>query len=102
MAKICNFDKEKMMKKLSLVLLASLLAACTAETYTKQGNATILSSKAVDQNNVELTIAKDDGEIVKMTRLYDAHATVGARITVGDAKANRDEDLKTITRYEFK
>lgn len=91
------------MKKLSLVLLMSAaLAACTADMYASKGNATILSSKALDNNTVELTIAKDDGEVVTMTRQYDSHAAVGARITVGDAQANQDEDLKTIRRYEFK
>lgn len=91
------------MKKLSLVLLASaVLAACTADVYPSKGNATVLASKALDQNTVELTIAKDDGEVVSMVRKYDAHATVGARVIVGDAAANRDEDLKTIRRYEFK
>lgn len=91
------------MKKLSLVLLVSaVLVACTADVYPSKGNATVLSSKALDQHTVELTIAKDDGEVVTMVRQYDAHATVGARVIVGDAQANRDEDLKTIRRYEFK
>lgn len=91
------------MKKLSLVLLMSAaLAACTADVYSTEGNATILSSKTLDDNTVELTIAKDDGEVVTMTRQYDAHAAVGARIVVGDAQQNQDSDLKTIRRYEFK
>lgn len=91
------------MKKLSLILLMSAaLAACTADSYSGEGNATILSSKTLDVNTVEITAVKDDGEVVKMTRQYDAHAAVGARIIVGDANANRDEDLQTIRRYEFK
>lgn len=91
------------MKKLSLVVLMSaVLAACTADVYPSKGNATILSSKTLNQDTVELTIQKDDGEVVSMVRKYDAHATVGARVIVGDAKANQDEDLKTIRRYEFK
>lgn len=91
------------MKKLSLVVLMSaVLAACTADVYSGKGNATVLSSKALNADTVELTIAKDDGEVVTMTRKYDAHASVGARVIVGDAQANRDEDLKTIHRYEFK
>lgn len=91
------------MKKLSLVLLMSaVLAACTADVYPSKGNATILNSKTVDADTVELTIGKDDGEVVKMMRKYDAHATVGARVIVGDAQANQDPDLKTVRRYEFK
>lgn len=91
------------MKKLSLVLLMSaVLAACTADVYPEKGNATILSSKTLDTDTVELTIGKDDGEVVTMTRKYDAHATVGARVIVGDAQANQDPDLKTVRRYEFK
>lgn len=91
------------MKKLSLVVLMSaVLAACTADVMPSKGNATVIGSKNLDANTVELTIAKDDGEVVTMTRLYDAHAPVGARVIVGDAQANRDEDLKTIRRYEFK
>ncbi|MGX2950169.1 deoxyribose-phosphate aldolase [Ursidibacter sp. B-7004-1] len=91
------------MKKFSLVMLMSaVLAACTADVYSDKGNATILDSKDLDANTVELTVAKDDGEVVKMVRKYDSHAAVGARIVVGDAQANQDEDLKTIRRYEFK
>lgn len=91
------------MKKLSLVVLISaVLAACTADVYSDKGNATVLASKMVDANTVELTLAKDDGEVVTMMRQYDAHAAVGARVTVGNAQENKDEDLKTIRRYEFK
>lgn len=91
------------MKKLSLVLLMSaVLAACTADVYPSKGNATILTSKTLDADTVELTIGKDDGEVITMTRKYDAHATVGARVIVGDAQANQDEDLKTVRHYEFK
>ncbi|QIM62175.1 deoxyribose-phosphate aldolase [Pasteurellaceae bacterium Orientalotternb1] len=91
------------MKKLSLVvLMTAVLAGCTAHVYSGKGNATILSSKALDVNTVELTAQKDNGEVVTLVRQYDAHATVGSRIVVGDAAANRDEDLKTIRRYEFK
>lgn len=91
------------MKKLSLVVLMSaVLAACTADVYPSKGNATVLSSKTLNQDTVELTIQKDDGEVVSMVRKYDAHAAVGARVVVGDAQANQDEDLKTIRRYEFK
>lgn len=91
------------MKKLSFILLAgTLLSACTANIYASKGNATITNSKNLNQDAVELTITKDDGEIVKMIRQYDAHAAVGARVTIGDPEENRDEDLKTITRYEFK
>ena len=53
-------------------------------------------------NTVEITAQKDNGEVVTLVRQYDAHAAVGSRIIVGDAAANRDEDLKTIRRYEFK
>lgn len=91
------------MKKFSLiVLMSAVLAACTAETYTKQGNATVVSSKNVSENVVELVIKKDNGDLVTMTREYDAHATVGARVIVADSYNHQDPDLKTIVRYEFK
>lgn len=91
------------MKKFSLVMLMSaVLAACTADVYSDKGNATVLNSRDLDPNTVELTVVKDNGEVAKMVRKYDAHAAVGARIVAGDMEANRDEDLKTIRRYEFK
>lgn len=38
-----------------------------------------------------------------LTRQYDSHATVGARVTVADQENKQDSDLKTmIHRYEFK
>lgn len=91
------------MKKLSLAVLASIvLAGCTANVYSDKGNATILDSKFLSNDVVELTVQKDNGEVVKMTRQYDAHAAVGARVTVSDNYEHQDSDLKTITRYEFK
>lgn len=91
------------MKKLSLAVLASMiLAACTAEVYSNRGDATILSSKEISKDVVELTVQKDSGEIVTLTRQYDSHATVGARVTVADKDNNQDSDLNTIRRYEFK
>lgn len=91
------------MKKISLALLVSMvLAACTAEVYSDKGNATILSSKDLSKDVVELTVQKDNGEIVTMTRQYDSHAAVGARVNVTDNYEHKDADLKTITRYEFK
>ncbi|GAB1650482.1 hypothetical protein Mh1950_09230 [Mannheimia haemolytica] len=51
------------MKKLSLAVLASLmLAACTADVYSDKGNATVLSSKAVSNDVVELTVQRDNGD----------------------------------------
>lgn len=91
------------MKKLSLAVLASMiLAACTAEVYSNRGDATILSSKEISKDVVELTVQKDNGEIVTLTRQYDSHAAVGARVTVADQDNNQDADLNTIRRYEFK
>lgn len=91
------------MKKLSLAVLVSMvLAACTAEVYSTKGDATILSSKDISKDVVELTVQKDNGEIVTLTRKYDSHATVGARVTVADKDNNQDADLNTIRRYEFK
>ncbi|MCK3654639.1 deoxyribose-phosphate aldolase [Pasteurellaceae bacterium Macca] len=91
------------MKKFSLVLMMSaVLAACTADVYSGKGNATIISSKNLQNNTVELVIQKDNGETVTMTREYDSHATVGARVNVSDNYEHQDVDLKTITRYEFK
>lgn len=91
------------MKKLSLAVLASfILAACTADVYSDQGNATVLSSKALSNDVVELTVQRDNGEKVTLTRQYDAHASVGARVHLADEIRNEDSDLKTIRRYEFK
>lgn len=91
------------MKKLSLAVLASMvLAACTADVYSTQGDATILTSKDLSKDLVELTVQKDNGEIVTLKRKYDSHATVGARVTVADKDNNQDADLNTIRRYEFK
>lgn len=91
------------MKKLSLVVLASLvLAACTADVYSDKGNATILSSKQLSNDVVELTVERDNGERVVLTRKYNSHAAVGARVNLADKIQNQDSDLKTIRRYEFK
>ena len=91
------------MKKLSLAVLVSMvLAACTADVYSTKGDATILSSKDVSKDVVELTVQKDNGEIVTLKRKYDSHATVGARVTVADQDNKQDADLNTIRRYEFK
>ena len=83
------------MKKLSLaaVFSAIVLSACTADFY---------AAKDLGDNKVELTVQKDNGEKMKLTREYDAHATVGARVVVADENHQQDEDLKTIRRYEFK
>ncbi|MEZ7767692.1 deoxyribose-phosphate aldolase [Haemophilus parahaemolyticus] len=91
------------MKKLSLAVLVSMvLAACTADVYSTKGDATILSSKDISKDVVELTVQKDNGEIVTLKRKYDSHATVGARVTVADQDNKQDADLNTIRRYEFK
>lgn len=91
------------MKKFSLaVLVAMALSACTADFYADRGNATILDSKDLPGNKVELTVKKDNGETATLTREYDAHAAVGARVNVADETRQQDEDLKTIRRYEFK
>ena len=91
------------MKKLSLTVLVSMvLAACTADVYSTKGDATILSSKDVSKDVVELTVQKDNGEIVTLKRKYDSHAKVGARVTVADQDNKQDADLNTIRRYEFK
>ncbi len=91
------------MKKLSLAVLVSMvLAACTADVYSTKGDATILSSKDISKDVVELTVQKDNGEIVTLKRKYDSHATVGARVTVADQENKQDADLNTIRRYEFK
>lgn len=91
------------MKKLSLAVLASLaLAACTADVYSDKGNATVLASKELSNDVVELTVQRDNGEVVTLTRQYDAHATVGARVNLADEIQNQDSDVKTIRRYEFK
>ncbi len=91
------------MKKFSLiVLMSAVLAACTADVYSDKGNATVVSSKNLSDNTVELVVKKDNGELVTMTREYDVHAAVGARVNVTDNYNHEDPDLKTIRRYEFK
>lgn len=91
------------MKKLSLAVLASMvLVACTQDFYADKGDATVLASKNLSPEVVELTVQKDNGEVVTMTRKYDAHASVGARVNTTDQYDHEDADLKTITRYEFK
>lgn len=91
------------MKKFSIIILTSvILAACTADIYSNSGNATILASKTLSKDVVELKVQKDDGQIITMTREYDSHATVGARVVVDEAEENLDSQLKTIRRYEFK
>lgn len=91
------------MRKLSLIVLSGLmLGACTHTVYTNKGNATIVTSKNLSPETVELLVRKDNGEEIVMTRKYDSHATVGARVEVSDSYNHQDADLKTITRYEFK
>ena len=91
------------MKKLSLAVLVSMvLAACTADVYSTKGDATVLSSKDISKDVVELTVQKDNGEIVTLKRKYDSHVTVAARVTVADQDNSQDADLNTIRRYEFK
>lgn len=86
------------MKKLSSILLIGIISvACTAEKYTSEGNATIVTSEYLSFDSVKLTIKKDNGELVTINRKYDAHATVGTRVHINEM--NR---LETIPRYEFK
>ncbi|WP_427834851.1 deoxyribose-phosphate aldolase [Actinobacillus pleuropneumoniae] len=91
------------MKKFSLALLAAVtLAACTQDFYADKGNATVLNSKNLSQDAVELTVQKDSGEIVALTRKNDPHAAVGARVNLSEKTEQKDSDLTTIRRYEFK
>lgn len=91
------------MKKVLLISLVSvLLAACTHSVYAKKGNATVVSSKYLSSEVVQLVVQKDSGELVTLTRKYDSHAAVGARVNVADEANHQDKDLKTIRRYEFK
>ncbi|WGE34017.1 membrane lipoprotein lipid attachment site-containing protein [Actinobacillus genomosp. 1] len=91
------------MKKISFALLATVtLAACTQDFYANKGNATVLSSKNLSQDSVELTVQKDSGEVVTLTRNNDPHATVGARVNLSEKTEQKDSDLTTIRRYEFK
>lgn len=90
------------MKNAVLILVALAVSACTQSVYSNKGNATILSSKNLSPETVELVVRKDNGEEVTMTRKYDAHATVGARVNVSESYTHQDADLNTIRRYEFK
>lgn len=90
------------MKNAVLILVALAVSACTQSIYSNKGNATILSSKNLSPETVELVVRKDNGEEVTMTRKYDAHATVGARVNVSESYTRQDADLNTIRRYEFK
>lgn len=86
------------MKKYLLTLIAATtLVACTSDVYSSKGNATIQSSKPITSEQVELVVQKDNGELVTITRNYDAHAAVGARVNIDD-----ENKIKTIHRYEFK
>lgn len=90
------------MKKLSLAILMSLtLAACTANVYTDEGNASVVSTAPKGTTTdgkevVELTLVTDDGQEVVMLREYDAHVTVGSRVTL------TEDDLNSLRRFEFK
>lgn len=91
------------MKKLSLaVFISFVLVACTADVYSDKGNATVLSSKPLSNEVVELVVQRDNGEKVTLTRESDAHAAVGARVHLADEIQKQDSDVKTIRRYEFK
>lgn len=90
------------MKNAVLILAALAVSACMQSVYSNKGNATILSSKNLSPETVELVVRKDNGEEVTMTRKYDAHATVGARVNVSESYTHQDADLNTIRRYEFK
>lgn len=91
------------MKKYALAIAIIItLAGCTQSVYSQKGNATIISSKPISAEAVELVVEKDNGEVVTMTREYDAHATVGARVDVAEIYNKQHSDLKTIRRYEFK
>lgn len=90
------------MKNAVLILVALAVSACTQSVYSNKGNATILSSKNLSPETVELVVRKDNGEEVTMTRKYDAHATVGARVNISENYTHQDADLNTIRRYEFK
>lgn len=91
-----------MKKWIWLGLMSVALSACSAQSYSKKGNATVLSSKDIDDRTVELVVKKDDGNLVTLTRQYDAHAAVGARVQLDEIISQQDGDLTTIKRYEFK
>lgn len=89
------------MKKFVLVtVVSSLLVACSAEVYSKKGNATILSSRYVSDDKVELVVVNDKNESFTIVRPYDAHATVGSRVYL--THDEQKTELETIRRYEFK
>lgn len=90
------------MNKCVLAVAIFALVGCTQSFYAKKGNATIISSKNLSPEVVELVVKKDSGEEVVMTREYDAHATVGARVNVSETYNHEHSDLNTIHRYEFK
>lgn len=91
------------MKTLTTAIILSLaLSACTAQVYTNKGNATVLTSKDISKDVSELTVRRDNGEVLTIQREYDAHATAGARIYLADPYENRSSDLTTIRRWEFK
>lgn len=91
------------MKKLTLVALVCLMmTACTASSYANKGNATVLTSKFINNDAIELTIQKDNGQVITMFRKYDGHVTVGSRVNVNEEYNQQDSDLISITRYEFK
>lgn len=91
------------MKKLTLIALMSLvMTACTANCYSGKGNATVLTSKNITDKTVELTVKKDDGNVLTLQRQYDSHVVPGSRVNVSDEYNKQDSDLVSIKRYEFK
>ena len=89
------------MKKLILVvLMIATLSACTAGVYANRGNASIIRSKPVSAETVELTIQKDSGEVVTLTRGHNGKAAVGARVHL--IEDGEQPDIVLVNRYDFK
>ena len=90
------------MKKLSLVvLMIAALSACTETIYSHQGNASIIDSKSISAERVELVIQKDSGELVTLQRERDERASVGARVSLTESNG-KQPNLVIIQHHEFK
>ena len=90
------------MKKVSLVvLMIAALSACTETIYWHKGNASIIDSKSISAERVELVIQKDSGELVTLQRERDERASVGARVSLTESNG-KQPNLVIIQHHEFK
>ncbi|WP_047976098.1 hypothetical protein [Muribacter muris] len=75
------------MKKFSLILFISTVITACSTLDEEKGNATILSIQYLPDNQVELVVQKDNGELAVLLREYDEHdIAMGKRIDVEEVE----------------